>query len=597
MKRLTEFLLVAVLTLAAVPVADTIDDTPEAVSAYARGKRLMREGDFLQASREFERLAGLYPQSPNLDLFLFHRSKADYHFGDLAKAQAGFSNFTARFPSSPLVPYALFFLANVDYMRGQVDRAVDGYIDTYAASADSRLDDLVTSSLSAAILNARSVTLSPGDFRSVSVNRRCALMLTVADALASREDFTSAQRFRAECGAGTPGIESVAGSFNETFDIAMVLPLSGELESFGEDLYNGAVIAADQYRQDTGGKLTLSLYDTQGDPITAARIVRELAGGNTDLIVGPLTSDEAAVASASLACDYLPLIAPAATEAGLTRLSETAFQLSPNVELQGVKMAEYAVYNQGADSAAIITSTNPDQLRMARAFSDRFTELGGTLVAIEYYRAREKDFGPYVRDIKGMLVGVPPDSTYYIDPSSGDTLDLDVIPAHIDCLFLPGSPSQLRLLLPQILFYNLNGSLLGSDGWGDESVYKLDERITRRAVFPSPFLEGDRAEAFVRFAAAYDSRYGGRPGRLSRLGFDAVTLATRALREGGRTRERLVETLSAIGEFQGAAGPVTFGSSRENVALPLYRIANGTAEYIGLAGEVINAQPTEPVKP
>ncbi|MBD3404143.1 ABC transporter substrate-binding protein, partial [candidate division GN15 bacterium] len=582
MKRPVALLVaVALLVSAIAGFADTIDDDPEAVSQYAKGKRLLREGDYLEASRVFERLAGRFPGSPNIDLFLYHRAKADYHFGDYAKAAAGFANFTARFPASPMVPYAVFFQANIDYSRGNLNRAVEKWIRAYADSDDLRLSDLVTSSLSAAITNAESVRMSPADFRSVPVGKRCELMLDIADALASREQFADAERLRTECGETTPGLEAVGGSLAESFDVAVVLPFSGELESFGEDLYNGAVIAAEQYRERTGRAINLSLYDTKGDPIDAARIVRELAGGNTDYIIGPLTSEEAAVASASLACDFLPLMAPAATQAGLTRLSETAFQLSPNVELQGVQMAEYAFYNIKADSAAIITSTNSDHLRMARAFSQRFTELGGTLLAIEYYRSREKDFGPYVRDIKHMILGDIPDSTYFLDPNVADTVDLDVIPAHIDCLFLPGTPTQLRLLLPQILFYNLNAALLGSDGWGDEAVYELDERITRRAVFPSPFLDAERSESLVRFAAAYDSRYGGQPGRLSRLGYDAVQLAIRAIENGGTTLEKLVDEMASIVRYDGAAGPVTFGDSRENTAMPLYQIEQGVARFIG----------------
>ena len=53
---------------------------------------------------------------------------------------------------------------------------------------------------------------------------------------------------------------------------------------------------------------------------------------------------------------------------------------------------------------------------------------------------------------------------------------------------MPGSPQQLRQLLPQINFYNLNAEYLGSDGWGDQVVYKLGDNVTKEAVFPSPFL-------------------------------------------------------------------------------------------------------------
>jgi len=352
------------------------------------------------------------------------------------------------------------------------------------------------------------------------------------------------------------------------------------------------VIAAEAYEAATGSEIVLSPYDSKGDPIDAARIIRQLQNGGTDVIVGPLTSEEAMVASATLACDPLPLIAPAATEAGLTRLSESSFQLSPNIELQGVLMAEYAVYELAADSAAILTSTAGDYLRMARSFSERFAELGGTIVAIQYYRPRDRDFGPIVRDVKGMIMGVQPDSVYFID-ERGDTLDFDVVPVHLDCLFMPGTSSQLRQLLPQVHFYNLNAQWLGSDGWGDAAVYDLEERIVGGAIFPSPFLETDLSEETLKFAATYDSRYGERPNRLAKLGYDAVQLTAEAVQSGGTTRQLFIDRLAGISGWSGAAGSVTFGEFRENIAMPLYQIGNQRADFLGFAGDVIGGLPRE----
>ena len=182
--------------------------------------------------------------------------------------------------------------------------------------------------------------------------------------------------------------------------------------------------------------------------------------------------------------------------------------------------------------------------------------------------------------VNGDLNG---NSTFFID-EHGDTLDFDALPVYIDCLFLPGSAKQLRLLLPQINFYNLNAVLLGSDGWGDESVYRLGESVTKRAVFPSPFLEGELSEENLRFAAAYDARYGTQPRRLARLGYDAIRLATSAISEGGNTREQMTERLALTSEYNGAAGRVTFGPSRENVAMPLYQLQGETPVYLGVGG-------------
>ena len=41
-------------------------------------------------------------------------------------------------------------------------------------------------------------------------------------------------------------------------EIAMVLPFSGELRSYGEDIYNGAVIAAEEFRARTGRPVRLA---------------------------------------------------------------------------------------------------------------------------------------------------------------------------------------------------------------------------------------------------------------------------------------------------------------------------------------------------
>jgi len=573
--------------------AEDIEDTPEVVSEYARGKRYLREGHWLDAARTFETLAGRFPDSKNLDLFVFNRARAEFHFGDFSKALAGFSSFVSRFPESPYLAHARYFLGNIHYVKGQLNRSIASYIEAYGLSNDARLSDLAMQSLIAAIDNAESVKLGAADFAAVPEVRKCSLVEPLAEALVRRESYESARELMALCNRtlDVPGIDVAAGSFGKDLELAVVLPFSGEMQTFGEDIYNGAIIAAETYRQETGRNIELVPYDTKGDPVNTARIVKELVNSPVDAVIGPLTSEEAAVASAVLNCGFLPMIAPAATQAGLTLLSESVFQLSPNIELQGVQMAEYAVFNRGADSAAIITSTAADHLRTARAFADRFKELGGTIVAIDYYRTRDKDFGDYVQDVKAALLGIPPDSTFYVN-ERGDTLDADGVPVYIDCLFLPGSPEQLRLLLPQINFYNLNAFYLGTDGWGDESVYRLGDNITKQAVFPSPFLQEQMSEEYLRFAAAYDLRYGARPQRLASLGYDAVRVITRAVSQGASNREDLVARLGQINKYEGAAATVTFGAHRENVELPLYRIVDGEPEYLG--GADPGTTPPEP---
>ncbi len=592
--RLTVKILAAALAffMAATIVAETIDDSPEVVSIYARGKRLMREGKFLEASRAFEEIAGRFPDSPNMDLVIFNRAKADYYFGDWDRALGGFSNFARRYPDSPLHSYAFYFHGNINYIKGNVSRAVQDYLESYRTASDSRVTRLASDAFLGAIQNAESVNLGLSDFADLPDPKRCDLIARAAPILVDKQEFETARALGSSCGQEIDiSFAEMSRSRRET-RVAVVLPFSGELQSFAEEIYNGAIIAAEFYRQETGEPIVMDPFDTQGDAINAARIIREISSLDYDVVVGPLTSEEAAVASAALTCGDMPLLAPAATQAGLTLMNESSFQLSPNIELQGVQMAEYAINNLMADSAAVITSTGTDDMKMSEAFVKRFEQLGGTVIATEYYRARDRDFGEYIKDIKGILLGAHPDSVYYID-EVGDTLDAVGIPAYVDCLFLPGRPRALKQLLPQINFYNLKADYLGSDDWGDETILSLGDINTRAAVFPSPFLQKGDSDEFVKFAAEYDRRYGKQPQRLSSLGYDAVRLITRTGESGRESHARMVAELRRVANYDGAAGMISFGDNRENTAMPIYRIEAGLAVYLGVGDITVSDETVE----
>ena len=563
------------LVIPAVAGAEVIDDEPEVVALYAKGKRMMREEDWLEASKIFGELAGRFESSSNLDLFLFNRAKAQYYFGEYDKAIAGFTFFIRKYPESPNTPYAVYFRGNSSYLSGQSTRAVRDYLQALAISTDARLDNLAIGSMETAFKNASSVKFGPPEFEALPPAKKCRLVPKLAAILQSRGEMSQAQSLMDLCGIELDNSQYPAGMDGRSrtgFEVALLLPFSGEMRPFADDIYNGAIIAAEMLRSEDNLEIKIVPYDTQGDAIDAARIASELiASRQTGAIVGPLTSDEAAVVSATMGKTDLPLLIPAATQAGLTQLSSSSFQLSPNIELQGIRMAEYAVNVLGADTAAIITPTSADHLRMARAFTRRFEQLGGMLLAVEYYRPRDNDFGKQIRDIKGMFLGFPPDSTFIVN-ETGDTLDVDEQPVRLDCLFLPGDPEVLRQLIPQVIFYNLNAKLLGSDGWGGDPVLKLEEKITGEAVFPSPFISTGSGEEYFDFAAQYDKRYSDQPPRLATLGFDAIRLIGIAMHNNKKSRSEIVAWLKNISKYDGASGRISFGENRENNEMPLYRI-------------------------
>jgi branched-chain amino acid transport system substrate-binding protein len=569
---------------------------PSLVSAddtvlYDRAHRLMANGRYSEAYQIFTELSNYGTDIRMASDYQFFRAKAAYYADDADQALEDFNLLVTRFPRSTIIPYGYFFIGNIEYKRGNITRAVKAYLNSYryieirgADAADfSKLQRVLIESLDAIARSNSSVILENLTPAALPMEKRCHLLTQLSGSLSSGGSHQAVRSLLAACEGME--IEDIIARTEEysrqQVDIGILLPLSGELHRFGQALLDGIRLKIEQYALSTGRHLRPIIYDTKGDQLESGRAIRRLSAEGAAAAIGPLTSDEAAVASAVLACGDVPLIIPAASQAGLTELSPTSFQLRPNLEWQGIMMADFAVRQIGADTAAIITPTSPENLTMARAFARRFEAQGGTIAAIEYFRSGETDFGPYVKDIKAQIIGQLLDSIPFLD-ADGDTIEAEEVPVRLDCIYIPAEADQLRMLLPQIDFYNLNSVYLGGDGWGTDAVYRLGDRITKTNYFTSGRIESGVSEKAQLFFHDFDLKHGHRPGYLESFGYDAMSLICEALSNGYFSRSEISQYLSSITGYQGVSGIVSFGENRENVALPIYTIENGTFKEVDI---------------
>ena len=82
----------AMLCMAALQVsaADKIDDVKEVADAFDAGAALLQKGDYDGASTAFRELISRYPQSKNLDIFLYNAGRADFYRRQYPDAAAAF---------------------------------------------------------------------------------------------------------------------------------------------------------------------------------------------------------------------------------------------------------------------------------------------------------------------------------------------------------------------------------------------------------------------------------------------------------------------------------------------------------------------------
>jgi ABC-type branched-subunit amino acid transport system substrate-binding protein len=201
------------------------------------------------------------------------------------------------------------------------------------------------------------------------------------------------------------------------------------------------------------------------------------------------------------------------------------------------------------------------------------------VIATEFFRPRETDFGPLIMDVKSILMGKISDSTVFLS-DVGDTVEPREVPVALECLFIPADPAQLQQLLPQISFYNLKTTYLGGEGWGDKSIQSLGKEVTKTCYFASSRMTAEIGTSYRKFVSEFNKKFKRDPAYLEALGYDAVSLICQALKADHYSRQDIATYLSNISNFNGMAGPILFDQNRENSVMPIFTIEDSDIRQV-----------------
>lgn len=542
----------------------------DASTIFAEAQKLLRDNRYQEAVLACQELVDSFPNHPAGDIFRFALGRAKFLSGDFRGALAAMDGFETSYPYSSLIPASWHLRGNCAYRSGREEAAFRWYLNAYQTAIDDRQMTLSRKSLLAEV----SAGYFPPDslLAILPAELLCPVKSRMARLVASSRSREQIEKFLAGC---SEEIDDIAdGTLSAaTLSLGIMLPLTGPYSRFGQAVLDGAMVAADELKNEPMS-VALSVYDTKADHIVAAREALALSESGVDLIIGPLLSDIAATVAAQTSCAGTPLLVPAASQTGFASLSPTCYQLIPHLTTIGRGLAQYAVTQRHMTRLAVITGGSADETAMAEAFIGEVTRLGGRIVAVERFRTGETDFGPYIRDLKNILLKADGEVKTYLSPA-GDTVSRDEVPVSIDGIFIPANEEESFLLLPQLHFYQVRATCLGTDSWDTDRILKLGDAILGGAVFYSGKEAMRRAPGFNRFASRFTSKHGTEPDHLSALGYDAVSLAAAAFRQGKIDPGYIAAFLAGVKGYEGASGRITFGRTRSNLELPLFTFQNG----------------------
>ncbi len=348
--------------------------------------------------------------------------------------------------------------------------------------------------------------------------------------------------------------------------IAVVLPLSGRLASFSNDVLEGIQLAVERAREQAGlpsiGLLVKDIDpDRQGFLEDLSMLLRE---DRPLAVIGPMLSKNLPVMAEMAQKTRVPLITPTAMLPNVRRLSPFLFSTSLTYAIQAERIAAYATKEQDYRRFCILHPDTVYGRELARLFAQEVRRHEGEIIAIEAFKEGETDYGPQImrlkaEDLNKYGLAIPADPSRPTGkPINRNEKRLLYTPG-FDAIFIPSRSTEIGLIAAQLAFHDVKVPLLGTNGWNSPDFARTADRTVDGATFVDGFFVDSPNSAVQEFVQRHQKRFQTTPSLFTMQGYDAARVAVEAVRNGAVSGEAIQEFLTTQRNLPTLAGPAEFG--------------------------------------
>ncbi|MDA8345585.1 MAG: branched-chain amino acid ABC transporter substrate-binding protein [Thermaerobacter sp.] len=339
----------------------------------------------------------------------------------------------------------------------------------------------------------------------------------------------TASMLLAACGSAT------TSSGSQPIQIGVPVPLSGPYASAGQDIVDGAKLAAAKINSSggvLGRKIEIVPQDDACDPQTGAQAAQKLLSDGVVAVAGGYCS------SASLpelnvfhSNGDIPFVLDASTSPSLTEQGyNDVFRTIGRDDEQGPFAANFIANYLHAKTVVVM--------------DDNTTYAHG--LAMNTISALAKD------GIKAIHQVITPNQSDY-------TSELTHIASlHPDVLYYTGYFTEAGLLLKQARSLNLKFTIMGGDATNDPTVIKTAGAAANGFIITTAPLAQFLGTA-KSYVSAYQSKFGSAPGPYSVYEYDAVMVLAKAIQSAGSTDAKKINAaLHKVKDYHGVTGTFSF---------------------------------------
>ena len=327
------------------------------------------------------------------------------------------------------------------------------------------------------------------------------------------------------------------------------------------DLYNGMRLAVDSMNR-AGQSVDLRAYDTERNPDKLRQLttLEELA--SSDVLVGPLFSDELPMVREFSMRHDVPMIHPVSSNPDYLAGNPHGFLFQPSFATIGKRSAEFAKSLALPGPCYIFYENTPRDSVMAFAFRQRAQEIG---LRIGVFKRVTKETSAQI----GGIMTTPVRYDKFRNP-----VEFKVPKDSIGAVFV-ASDNELIFtkVISSVDARNDQTVVIGQESWLEKSVVDLVKFEDLGVVLAAPNHHDPWSSAYRIFQRDYLRTFGQPPSAYARIGYEFGMFL---IRECASSQDGLEASLARSGPRSGTVGGgQEYGGPRDNQAVPMVRFVNG----------------------
>ncbi|ENL7069486.1 ABC transporter substrate-binding protein [Campylobacter coli] len=329
--------------------------------------------------------------------------------------------------------------------------------------------------------------------------------------------------------------------YAKTINLGVVLPLTGPVAAYGQDLFNGIELANKlNAKLDNGDEVKLIVIDTKGDKLeTTSAVNRLIAQDKVIGIIGEATTPNTIQAISIVEDKKIPLIAPVASGDKLLEGKKYASRVCFSDSFQGDKFASYVTKELNLKNAVvIIDQSNVYSLGLAKAFEKSLKENGGKVIKKLAISSGDKDFRAVVSQLKSL---------------------------NPDFVYMSIYHSEAALIARQAKQIGFDKLLAAGDGVNNQTFIDLGSTAVNGVVFTDSFDSSNPSTARGKtFINEYEKIKGNANlPAFSAMGADAYYVMLNAMNacQNTLTSECINEKIHQTSNYEGVGGIISIDAS------------------------------------